>query len=330
MMVKSREENYISLQEATRYCNYSQEYLSLRVRQGKIKAVKLGRNWVTKKEWIKEYVAQVDNYNHIVAKGVKKENVPARKIENIYASAQPPADLPVGQFSETVQSLYAPKKSQFSSAKFLFMFSVSCAILLVNIFMAKGFLGAALYDGSLAVQNSAVKVLGEKRIEVLNDYLLSAGKNYATVSEDFQTKISNNIFFSKFSRTFASVGSFAKNCFNFVGAQISFLREKTSPAVKNISDKITSVKISLFGDSKKSLADESTNNLEILQSANKGMVVVPSAGESDDALKAKIKSSFSDEVSVAPNSDETGVIVPVFKERKGDAYMYMLVPVKKK
>ena len=45
-------QQYISLQEATKYCGYAQEYLSLRARQGKLKAVKIGRNWVTTKEWV--------------------------------------------------------------------------------------------------------------------------------------------------------------------------------------------------------------------------------------------------------------------------------------
>ena len=54
-MTKKNTNNYISLQEATKYCSYSQEYLSLRARQGSLEAVKFGRNWVTKKEWLKEY-----------------------------------------------------------------------------------------------------------------------------------------------------------------------------------------------------------------------------------------------------------------------------------
>jgi hypothetical protein len=54
---------YISLQEATEYCQYSQEYLSLRARQGKFKAKKIGRNWVTTKEWIKEYVVSLKQNN---------------------------------------------------------------------------------------------------------------------------------------------------------------------------------------------------------------------------------------------------------------------------
>jgi len=52
---------YISLQEASKLCPYSQEYLSLRARQGKLKAIKLGRNWVTTQEWLKEYIEEVRN-----------------------------------------------------------------------------------------------------------------------------------------------------------------------------------------------------------------------------------------------------------------------------
>ncbi|PIZ55997.1 hypothetical protein COY23_03630, partial [bacterium (Candidatus Torokbacteria) CG_4_10_14_0_2_um_filter_35_8] len=63
-MAEEKSNNYISLQEATEYCSYTQEYLSLRARQGKLKAVKIGRNWLTKKEWIKEYVERVEEYNN--------------------------------------------------------------------------------------------------------------------------------------------------------------------------------------------------------------------------------------------------------------------------
>ncbi|MFH1712579.1 MAG: hypothetical protein ABH896_00100, partial [Candidatus Jacksonbacteria bacterium] len=47
---------FISLSQACEGTPYSQEYLSLRARQGKLKAIKKGRNWVTTKEWLKEYV----------------------------------------------------------------------------------------------------------------------------------------------------------------------------------------------------------------------------------------------------------------------------------
>ena len=53
---------YIPLAEAAKYCSYSADYLKLRARQGKLKAVKIGRIWVTKKEWVKEYVREMERY----------------------------------------------------------------------------------------------------------------------------------------------------------------------------------------------------------------------------------------------------------------------------
>ncbi|MDO8604365.1 MAG: hypothetical protein Q7K40_03130, partial [bacterium] len=46
---------YISLQEAASLCKYSQEYLSLRARQGKLKAKKIKSRWVTTEEWLITY-----------------------------------------------------------------------------------------------------------------------------------------------------------------------------------------------------------------------------------------------------------------------------------
>jgi len=48
--------SYISLKEATKYCDYSLEYLSLLARQGKIPAVKFNRNWMTTREAIAGYL----------------------------------------------------------------------------------------------------------------------------------------------------------------------------------------------------------------------------------------------------------------------------------
>jgi hypothetical protein len=60
VMSEATTPNYISLTEAANRCEYSQEYLSLRARQGKLKAVKQGRNWVTTHGWLLEYLKQVD------------------------------------------------------------------------------------------------------------------------------------------------------------------------------------------------------------------------------------------------------------------------------
>ncbi len=48
---------YITLKEASKYCSYSSEYLSLLARKGVIAAVKMNnKNWMTTKEAIEEYI----------------------------------------------------------------------------------------------------------------------------------------------------------------------------------------------------------------------------------------------------------------------------------
>ncbi|MCH8741569.1 helix-turn-helix domain-containing protein [Patescibacteria group bacterium] len=55
---------YIFLQKAAEYCSYSQEYLSLLARKGKLKAIKIGNDWVTKREWVEEYVERIKTFNN--------------------------------------------------------------------------------------------------------------------------------------------------------------------------------------------------------------------------------------------------------------------------
>lgn len=47
---------YMTLREAADHCSYSPEYLSLLARTGKLEAVKFGRNWMTSREALNEYI----------------------------------------------------------------------------------------------------------------------------------------------------------------------------------------------------------------------------------------------------------------------------------
>lgn len=64
--------DYITLHQATKFCSYSQDYLNLRARQKKLKAIKIGRNWVTTREWLDEYAKQVEQWNSII--GARKQS----------------------------------------------------------------------------------------------------------------------------------------------------------------------------------------------------------------------------------------------------------------
>ena len=54
--MQKKQAKFISLFEASEKCEYSQEYLSLRARQGKLKSKKIGRNWYTTESWLHEYL----------------------------------------------------------------------------------------------------------------------------------------------------------------------------------------------------------------------------------------------------------------------------------
>jgi len=51
-------DDLISLQEAAKLSGLSQPHLSLMIRQGKLWGRKIGRNWVTTKQAVQEYLAR--------------------------------------------------------------------------------------------------------------------------------------------------------------------------------------------------------------------------------------------------------------------------------
>lgn len=51
-------DEFISLADATKYCEYSQEYLSKLAKEGRLDAHKKSRNWVTTKQAVLDYVAK--------------------------------------------------------------------------------------------------------------------------------------------------------------------------------------------------------------------------------------------------------------------------------
>ena len=53
---------YISLQEASKLCDYGIEYLSYLARTGRLQAIKIRRNWMTTREALSEYTERVKKY----------------------------------------------------------------------------------------------------------------------------------------------------------------------------------------------------------------------------------------------------------------------------
>ena len=192
-MAENHSENYISLQEATRYSPYSQEYLSLRARSGKLKALKIGRNWVTTREWLEEYLKKVEDYtiNH-------------RHDENrlISSFVQPPENLPVGELPDMVGG-----KRIFNPVNFQVRTSVIFALAFILLLAGSVFGKEALLDTFEKVDSYVQQTakLGDEFIfanadklsQGISDVSTGTEKNIALLGDGFEIAKGNVIFLAK-------------------------------------------------------------------------------------------------------------------------------------
>ncbi len=67
---------------------------------------------------------------------------------------------------------------------------------------------------------------------------------------------------------------------------------------------------------------------EPLESIGEGVVVIPSKKDLDpEIIQQRIQQSFSDEIIIEPRGEDYGIIKPVFRDKIGESYLYIMVPV---
>ncbi len=59
-------DGFVPLSEAAQGSQYSAAYLKLRILQGKLEGKKIGRNWYTREEWVKEYEVKMNGEERVV------------------------------------------------------------------------------------------------------------------------------------------------------------------------------------------------------------------------------------------------------------------------
>jgi len=239
-MIAEEKNNYISLTKATKYCSYSQEYLSLRARQGRLRAIKFGRNWVTKKEWVEEYATQAKNF-------LKKLNITKSQTNQLSGAFLdkeifPPDNLPWGEFD--VNKLYENTvKVPLLRFGFAFVF-----VIFLLIF---GGLFEVVYLGKILSQtNSYVEEVGSagERVAIvfvrknIND-AVSIYNAFSAITPKVVSEISitgrviakeTAIEFQNVSKIILSLNKFKDKFDNNIEKNVTSVREKT----KNFADKI--------------------------------------------------------------------------------------------
>ncbi|KPJ56507.1 hypothetical protein AMJ49_04660 [Parcubacteria bacterium DG_74_2] len=383
--MKKSKIKYISLQEATKYCDYSQEYLSLRARQGKLKSIKIGRNWVTTKSWLNNYLRQVNNYKN--NRNKKSEPIrprqrqapaPARiatrnvaggpKIRFAFLPASLREALQAGALPDFIKQnlqeaavaiavfvlflaggVFAFQQIQNnpefveqitdSTKELVFYGIASTQKVLFDI--SKEAKSTGLYLTKLSTTKTASTYFLASTIDVLKDTFgdyskwflknvkrkaLSIKENYLAINDFALAKTKQ----AKQTLAQAWIGALegAKSDLNKFVFQLT-KKEKITEKPKQVEkrkleESVDELEKNILKDIKQEFKKH-RQELDISQ--KQGMIVIPST-EKDEGIKKKIQDSFSDEVNVEPKDEASGIITPVFKERQGDEYLYLMVPIK--
>jgi len=321
--------NYISLQEATKYCVYTQEYLSLRARQGKLKAIKFGRNWVTTKDWLEEYLGKIVEYNNNLKNGKHLQFQLTQEKEDL---GRPPENLPIGelklipvkslsfQVSEILHRVI--KKIIFSPVvRFGVIYGIALILLITGVALQKDLFKKIIIGISAPIKETVISIKQDEIYSATISGTLDVYQEYfdwlGEIIKKPISKISNSKLILIIGETTKEIWQVVKTGYFIVD---NFIKEKLAAATEIVVQIANEIKKLAFGFSEKMA------RVFIKPVTREGMVVVPST-ERDEEVKAKIKAAFSDEVEVKPKDKESGIIVPVFREKKGEDYLYILVPI---
>ena len=327
--------NYISLRQATKLCDHSQDYLNLLVRKGRLRAVKIGRNWVTTEEWLQNYLDRVEK------KKLKKTKSSVIRVQII---SSPDILLPAPtavSVEETPLEDAAEKKDAVFLEK-LFHPAVVAAIYSLLVFVTAGLIyvispghdlygiGGASYrivadagSAAVAFPSKAINVLDDARIRFpqMSDWranVSGSGVSALAFRADsyFKIKIMAAADYLLHGKTEVVAVS------TVPAVDETVLQKSIDVLQKNI-DSDTADRLDQF----RKEFDVTGSIPAALPSTQQGTVVVPLEGDVT-ATKEKIIQSFSDQVAVNPVDDTSGIIVPQFKDKQGSDYLYMMVPIK--
>ncbi len=344
--MKREKENYISLQEATKYCNYSQEYLSLRARQGKLEAIKLDRNWMTKREWVEKYMAKTEEYNNSL------EALKAKNFKKVKKEIWPPANLPIGEFDEREFAEIMPlqikepvigvcpvekirkttlllklRSIRISSTGFRFAFATVLVFVLLiagGVLVFPNFVKQNL-KGLTINYNLPLTYILEETGEVIVEEVRYATSQVTKGS--FFTVINSQGIFKEYICWLSD--TIKTGTLTFV-EEIRYIADAFRQTGRYISQSFKKAYWFVTRPWRISLSQEERITEEQIVpelGEKEGMVVILST-EDDEETKEKIKTAFSDEVRVEPEDDSSGIIIPIFRDREGEEYLYVLVPVK--
>ncbi len=162
--IRAKKHQYISLTKAAEGTPYSQEYLSLLVRKGKLHARKLGRNWYTTKAAVDDYIAEQQKqllkkvqYADREDLGIFEKQELVRAAAEAYSSGEKiPAPVHSEQPAEPMRQTVSAMAGPQAAVRFLLRQSIAKAFM--HVAVDSIILGSAV-AASFAVGNIATHAI---------------------------------------------------------------------------------------------------------------------------------------------------------------------------
>ena len=180
-------DGYISLHQAAKYSGkYSQDYLSLRARQGKLKAVKLGRNWVTTKDWVDGYTRQAEAYREELSwlSDTKQKTIQKAALlkERAKESKEKKLAQPKRDWQESLMPVLDNIKVLFQPVPRARVIAVVCALVFILLSFTAVY-GYPLYE-----------VPAKKLVEAAKQNVLELAGDISQVAEVLTIQLADNVF----------------------------------------------------------------------------------------------------------------------------------------
>ena len=329
---------YISARRASKVISYAQDYIGQLCRAGKLDCRMVGRSWfVTEASLIAHRDATLDvnlekvsttpkNTEAVIDLGIDTgiENLNIEKIENIKTDEKEGIENVKQTIKEALKKV-ALKSDIIPEA-------------LPSPFTYESITAPALPPLAKKVP-SHFSIPTAKFIEQVTPASHARAISYVDASKSVLVIALLAVTGALATFTMTPVGStFTTNLTSSIYSVSQNLIEKTSHGLGAVTTRIGDY----FGqgaDVNTQVAIETPTPTPVSSVTNKtvntenfsGISIVPSKNSAnlDEATKAKIRNTFSDEVVVnADNSGTAGIVRPVFKKAGSDDFVYVLVPVK--
>jgi hypothetical protein len=329
---------FISLKDASALCKLSPDYLNLIARKGYLRAVKKGRNWVTKNEWLEDYLCRVERKHNraIVTRDTVLPAAPGTMPDSRSGQAPAPA-VPVPAMDPIAFNFLLPQSARTDSGLRVGKFASFVCLAAAAAFAFAAILFSQRDVFSAGMKISLASTLHYGSVPAIREY--ATPKNIMASLDDATSGASR--FFIGAMDSLKNAGSQLASYVRYAFFGKTEVVEVTETTTKSIGDgavdktvlekSADALEKNIVSDTKGRINDFKEEFGLSGQDRNpaQGMVVAPSTGDanSDDELQNKLQKNFSDEVTVEPSDENSGIVVPQFRDGPGDEYIYMLVPV---